>query len=117
MYEDFIKGTADMEPRRDKEAHFSQEVNRAATRLSAATGDDYSDAESPREWERRPSDNGLDPTRAAFSEVSRSRRWRQQQRRGDARQSKSSFCRRSRRRQIIWVLNLSITLCKFRADR
>ena len=71
MYEDFIKGTADMEHRRDDEAHFSQEVNRAADRRSAAAGGE-DDAES--KWERRHHDNGLDPTRAAFSEVSRRRR-------------------------------------------
>ena len=84
MYEDFIKGTADMEHRRDDEAHFSHEVNRAATRRSAATGDDYSDAES--HWERRRrNDDGLDPTRAAFSEVSRWRRRRRRRRRRGAR--------------------------------
>ena len=95
MYEDFIKGTADMERRRDDdEAHFSQEVNRAATRRSATAGDDDADdadADAESRSERRPHDNGLDPTRAAFSEVSR---WR---RRRGARQMECS-----RRRQLYW---------------
>ena len=71
MYEDFIKGTADMEHRRDDEAHFSQEVNTAANRRSAATGDDDNSSDAESHWERRRHDSGLDPTRAAFTEVSR----------------------------------------------
>ena len=65
MYEDFIKGTADMEYRSDEEAYFSQEVNRAAreTATTAAGGD-------------HDHDLGLNPTRAAFSQVSECALWR-----------------------------------------
>ena len=59
MYEDFIKGTADMEYRSDEEAH--RDARETAT---TAAGVDHDP------------DLGLNPTRAAFSQVSECVPWR-----------------------------------------